>query len=32
VLHGVRITETRRAHDPAVAAEIDQLIAILARA
>ena len=31
VLHGVRITETRRAHDPAVAADIDQLIAMLAR-
>jgi len=29
VLHGVRITETRRARDPAVAAEIDQIVAAL---
>ena len=29
VLHGIRITETRRANDPAVAAEIDQIVATL---
>jgi chromosomal replication initiator protein len=29
VLHGIRITETRRASDPAVAAEIDQIVATL---
>ena len=31
VLHGIRVTETRRANDPGFAAEIDQLIHSLAR-
>ena len=31
VLHGIRVTETRRANDPGIAAEIDQLIHSLAR-
>jgi chromosomal replication initiator protein len=31
VLHGIRVTETRRANDPGFAAEIDQLIRSLAR-
>jgi chromosomal replication initiation ATPase DnaA len=29
VLHGIRVTETRRANDPGFAAEIDQLLAAL---
>jgi chromosomal replication initiation ATPase DnaA len=31
VLHGIRVTETRRARDPGIAADIDQLIEMLLR-
>jgi chromosomal replication initiation ATPase DnaA len=31
VLHGIRVTETRRSRDPGIAAEIDQLIETLMR-
>jgi chromosomal replication initiator protein len=31
VLHGIRVTETRRARDPGIAADIDQLIETLLR-
>ena len=31
VLHGIRVTETRRARDPGVAADIDHLFQSLAR-
>jgi chromosomal replication initiator protein len=31
VLHGIRVTETRRSSEPGMAAEIDQLIQSLAR-
>ena len=29
VLHGIRVTEARRARDPGIAADIDQIVAAL---